>query len=218
MFNPDSKLMIFLGKLADIVILNLLVIICSIPVFTIGAVWTSLYYVTIKMAKNEESYIFQEFFKSFKQNFKQATLIWLMNLAVILVYIADVVIVTRSTPGTRWGILFILTMMVGIVLFSAMIYIYPVLSHFENNILNTVKNGFLLSIASLPYTVLFIAIIAFPFVSVFTNVGAYIMPVVILLGIAGPAYLCSVVGWVRIFKKISPTEEVHESFYEQDED
>lgn len=212
MFNLDSKLMIFLGKMADIVMLNLLAIICSLPIFTIGAVWTSLYYVTVKMAKNEESYILQEFFKSFKQNFKQATIIWLINLAILAIYITDIVILTRGKLGSLNNIMFVLTLMVGVVLVFAMIYIYPVLSHFENTIFNTIKNGILLSIASLPYTVLFIFIIALPFVSVFTAVGGYVIPLIMLFGFSAPAYLCSSVGWVKIFAKLDPIDEAKDVY------
>ena len=88
-FSPDSPVISFLGKIADLIIINLLVIICSLPIFTIGASWTAMYYVTVKMVKNEESYVTKDFFKSFKQNFRQATVIWLINLIVLLVLGAD---------------------------------------------------------------------------------------------------------------------------------
>ena len=66
MFKLDSPLMNFLSKIADIMILNLLIIICSIPVFTIGAAVSAAYYMAFKMVKNEETYIVRGFFKAFK--------------------------------------------------------------------------------------------------------------------------------------------------------
>ncbi len=86
-FDLDSPLMSTLSKLADLIILNILVVICSLPLFTIGASLTAMHYVVLKMVRNEEGYIIKSFFKSFKQNFKQATIIWLILLVVIGVQI-----------------------------------------------------------------------------------------------------------------------------------
>ena len=67
-FNFEGPVFSFLSRLADLFWLNLLFVICSIPVITIGASSTALYYVTLKMAKDEEGYITRSFFKSFKEN------------------------------------------------------------------------------------------------------------------------------------------------------
>ena len=80
-FNMDNKFFVFMGKIADLCMLNLLCIICCIPIVTAGASLTALYYVTMKMVRNEEAYIFRSFFRSFKQNFKQATVINIIMLA-----------------------------------------------------------------------------------------------------------------------------------------
>ena len=79
-FALDSPLMNGLSKLADLIWLNILATICCIPIITIGASLTALHYVVLKMVKDEEGYITRSFFKSFKENFKQATLMWLMLL------------------------------------------------------------------------------------------------------------------------------------------
>ena len=67
----DGPVMRFLGKVADMMILNLLVLFCSIPIITMGAALTAMHYVALKVVRNEESYITKDFFKSFKMNFKQ---------------------------------------------------------------------------------------------------------------------------------------------------
>ena len=95
-FDLDSPLMSALNKLADLISLNILVIICSLPVFTIGASMTALHYVVLKMVRNEEGYIIKSFFKSFKQNFRQATIIWLILLVLIGVLIGDFLILRFS--------------------------------------------------------------------------------------------------------------------------
>ena len=79
-FDLDSPLMQFLNKMADLLWLNILTFICCIPIVTIGASLTAMHYMALKMVRNEECYITRGFFKSFKENFRQATLIWLLLL------------------------------------------------------------------------------------------------------------------------------------------
>ena len=89
MFKIDSPLMNFLNKVADIMILNALFILCCLPVFTIGASLSAAYYICYKMIRNEDSYIVKGFFKSFKENFKQATVIWLFVLLIAGILFVD---------------------------------------------------------------------------------------------------------------------------------
>ncbi len=210
MFKMDSPVMVFLGKIADLIILNFLVIICSLPIFTIGASWTALYYVTLKMVKNEESYIARDFFKSFKENFRQATFIWLINLIALIILGIDALIMFRGAIPKLPEALTAAMIVLAVVLAAVMVYVYPVLSHFYNNTMNTVKNAFLLAISNFPYTLLFLIVIALPYVITFgTSVGFRIMPIFALIGVSGPAYLCCF-GWKRIFAKYEPKEELPE--------
>ena len=56
-FNRDNKFFSFMGRVADLMILNLLCIVCCIPVVTAGPAIAAMYYITLKMARNEESYV-----------------------------------------------------------------------------------------------------------------------------------------------------------------
>ena len=73
-FDLDSPLMNVLNKMADLMWLNILTLICCIPIITAGAAFTSMHYVALKIVRNEESYITRSFFKSFKTNFVQVVL------------------------------------------------------------------------------------------------------------------------------------------------
>ena len=68
-FNLDSPFVQFMSRVADLMWLNILFLLCCIPIFTVGASTTAMYYVTLKMVRNEDSYITKSFIKSFKQNF-----------------------------------------------------------------------------------------------------------------------------------------------------
>ena len=91
-FNLDNPVWRFMSRVADLVILNLMVMLFTLPVFTAGAAWTAMYFVTIRMVRKEERYVIKDFWRSFKQNFKQATLIWLLALVAIGVFVGDVLI------------------------------------------------------------------------------------------------------------------------------
>lgn len=73
-FNPDNPIMEFIAKIFDLILLNLLFIFSCVPIITIGASTSALSYVTLKMVRGEDPYIWQNFWKSFRQNFKQGTL------------------------------------------------------------------------------------------------------------------------------------------------
>ena len=69
------------------------------PIVTIGPALTALYYMTLKMARNEETYIIRGFFKSFKENFRQAIVIWLIILVLILLIGMDFSIMNNMDTG-----------------------------------------------------------------------------------------------------------------------
>jgi len=213
LFSLDNPIWSFMGKIADLIVLNLLVLICSLPIFTIGASWTALYYVTIRMVRKEEGYVIKDFFRSFKENFKQATIIWLLILVVVAVFVGDVWIY-NMIPTQIPQVIMTLVVVFGCVALGAVIYVFPLLARFDNTTKNMIKNAFILSIVKLPYTLLFILLMITPvLLAVFV---LEILPVVIMVGVSLPAYLISVM-LVRIFRKLEPVEPVLENNEEAEE-
>lgn len=203
LFNMDNPFWAAMGKVADLIVLNFLFIVCCIPVFTIGASWTALYFVTIRMVKKEEGYIIKDFFRSFKENFKQATGIWLLILLLAAVFFLDFK-VYKLLPGTISKVLTVIATVLAVVVFITAIYVFPILSRFVNSVRNTIKNAFLISIMHVPYTILFVILFFLPFVGLAFFI--WIAPLVIMLGFSAPAYWASVL-WVRIFKKFEPKDD-----------
>ena len=101
------------------------------------------------------------YFKSFKENFKQATIIWLIALVVGIIFAGDFMILRNSTVSFGKVIMVLITIVAVIYLFT-MIYIFPVLSRFENTVKNTIRNSFLMSVLNLPKTILLIIINLIP--------------------------------------------------------
>ena len=158
-FNwTDNVVMRALGKIGDMICLNVMWLICCIPIITIGASTTALYTVMLRMVKNEEGYIFRGFLKAFKSNFKQSTLIWLILLLLGIVWTVDFR-VAGFMPGMAGIILSAIFLALGFILLSVMIYIFPLTARYENGIKATFKNALILIVAKLPYTFLMVAIV-----------------------------------------------------------
>lgn len=205
-FNLDNPVWNFMSKVADLIILNLLAIICSIPIVTIGASWTAMYFVAIRMVRKEESYIIKDFFRSFKENFKQATVIWLLALLAIGIFVGDVVIY-RMIPEQIPQALMIAVLVLAYLVLGTIIYAFPLLSRFHNTIKGTIKNAFLVSIVNVPYTIVFAILMVIPFALAFFVIE--MAPFVLLVGFSLPAYVSSIF-WVRIFRKFEPKESTPE--------
>ena len=193
-FNFEGPVFTFLSRLADLFWLNLIYMICCIPVITVGAATTALYYVSLKMAKDEEGYITKSFFKSFKQNFLQATVIWLVILVIGIIMFMDLRIanggdmaeVLNSTAVSSVVIVAVGVMV--IVVCMTLTYVFPLLAQFDNTIRNTVKNAFLISIRHLPYTFLMMLITAIPVVLIWFSPALLLL---VLIMFSATAYINS---------------------------
>ena len=221
LFNMDNKFFSFMGRAADLFMLNVVFVICCLPVVTIGASLTALHYVTLKMARNEESYIIRSFFKSFKQNFKQSTIINLIMLLIAGVLYFDTNIV-RQMGGSMSKVLYIIFIALGIIYLAVFLYIYPVLAKFYNSVKNTFRNAFLMSIMHLPYTIL-MALITIAPAAIFFIPDFRVQSVAILLFIfVGFALLAFINGHflVKIFDNyiIPEKDEISEEGSEETPD
>lgn len=187
-FDLDNVFFRFIEKVVDIIILNFLWIIFSLPIITIGSSTTALYYVIEKLAKNEEGYIFKEFWYGFKNNFKQATLIWAIMLIVIGIILADIHFF--STINSTLGIIGagIFTLILIIFLLIAL-YIFPLIAKYENNIKSTFINAFILAFGNLFTSISLLMIIGFLLYGFYVSVS--FMTILTISGVGIYGYLSS---------------------------
>jgi len=197
MFKLDSPLMNFLNKVADIMILNVLFCIFSIPIFTIGASFCAAYYMGFKMVRNEETYIVKGFWKAFKENFKQGTVMWLLLLVVFGILAVDFYIMGYSgIEFAQW--LQIAMVTVTVIILMGVAFLFPLQARFINPIKNTIKNAFLMALSHLPTAFLLIVIYAVPVVVLFFIPQS--LPLLILLSFGLIFYVKSIL-LLRVFKK-----------------
>lgn len=150
-FGQDGMVYRIINKMVDLILLNVIFLVTCVPIVTVGAATVSLYSVTLKMCKNEESYLFKSFFKYFKENFKKATLIWGIIVLIVSVLTMDFFILKMWNPQLV-KILNILA--VALLLLVVMIgsYVFPLTARFENTIGNTLKNAVIISMTRIVYT------------------------------------------------------------------
>lgn len=172
-FDPDSWLMQFLSRFSTLVILNFLFLFTSIPVFTIGASLTAMYDVVFRMDTEREGKLVSTYFRAFKANFKQSTLVWLIFLLLIIASCANAVIFSNM-DGTMGYLLFLISMVILINALLVMGYSFPLMSQFDNTLSNTLKNSLLLSVANLPRTLVITVINCFPWALMFVNLYTFI--------------------------------------------
>lgn len=205
-FSVDGKATAVLQTATDLVKLNLLWLVCCIPLVTIGASTTALYSVAIKMVKNEESYVVKDFFSAFRKNLKQATVVWLMICVAAGILFFDFYFSSHAkTDGA--ALLFVPFAIAAILLVMLILYVFPVMAVFENSLKKVFKNSLLLALAHLPQTVLVLVIALGPLALCFLFAGELSLMVYINLvfGIAFFTWINSHI-FVRLFQPYLTTE------------
>lgn len=145
LFSIDSPLMRFLGKMADLMLLNLLFLITSVPLVTVGASLTALHYACMKMAAGEESSVTRDYFRSFRQNLLQATAIWLLLAAFALLIWYDLASVWDGAGPVDTAVR-ALGIVACVVLAILLLHVFAVLSKFSNTVRGTLKNSVALAL------------------------------------------------------------------------
>lgn len=202
-FSDSNPLIRGLSKLADLMWLNALFIVTSLPIITIGASVTALYYETMKIVAGEESYITKDYFKAFKTNFKQATAIWLVSALLLCLFGYTFYVTGKSQMENAHIIMGIFGIPI-VLLICMLLYAFPILSRFENTTVNTALNALLISMAQLPKTVLMLVFSAVPILLVLSSWKWF--PILVLGGFAIVAYVNGSL-MNKIFDKIQKKQE-----------
>ena len=183
-FNLESPMMQLLTKAGDMILLNVMFLICCIPVVTAGASIAALHKMMQEIVYDTDSGTFKGFFRAFRDNFKQATILWIIILLVILSLGCDALLIITFFSGSesvKW-MLILLAVLVALVCCVAA-YMIPLIVRYENTLRQHLTNAAVLSIIKLPRTIGL----------VFMN----LLPL-ILLSISLNAFLQTLIFWVVI--------------------
>lgn len=198
-FTTDNMVIRILNRIGDILILHFLWLLCSLPIVTIGASTTALYYTAMKAVKYEDGYVARRFFKSFKENFKQSTIIWLIMLfaGFLCGWYLSYSIETHKSMLTMFS-----TILTCVYVFI-LIYVFPLQSKFDNKITVTIRNAFLLSVKNFPWTLLMI--VALGLIGLFSYFYTIVLFIVVICGAGVYGYLTAFI-FNRVFLPYLPDE------------
>ncbi len=213
-FNMESSLMRTLARVADLMILNFITLICCIPVITAGAALTALHYMCLKMVRDEEGYLLKGYFKAFRENLKQATLLWILLLLAVGVIVTDVAVMYYAVIDFPF-IIRIAILVMGIIVLCTSMYLFPMQAKFSNAIPQTIKNAFMASMIQFPKTLLMILMLfVAPCVIL---VSERFVPLVLLFFFSLHAYLSALL-YNKFFQRMEERTPVQQPVGTQGED
>lgn len=187
LFSPENPIINFLGRITDIMILNVLTLLLCVPVITAGAAITANFYCCLKIRRDEDSGILKMYFRSFKENFRQSTVLFFIIVIIMLIpsYLLYVVqsMYVDTVPT------YIRIMLSAAVLLAAFltVMIFPVQSRFSNTIGNTIKTSILLAFSNPFRTLLILLLMVAP--AYITYNFLVLLPAYILFGVSLPAFI-----------------------------
>lgn len=202
-FGIDNPFFAFMGRVGDILILNILFVITSIPIVTIGMSLSAMYRVTLRMARKESNYVAKEYFRACREEWKKSTVIWLIMLVSGGVLVFDVAVgkdmwnALNAAVGALifiWGMLFT--------------YVFAVQARFENTVKNIFKNALYMAVCHFPFTVIMMVLNAIPALCILfgSMTMALATPIYVAAGFAVTARINSIF-LSRIFRRYAQEEE-----------
>ncbi len=196
-FSVESPLYKFMQSLWDILKLNFMWIIFCIPIVTIGGSTIAAFSVLLRMSEDQEGNVIKDFWKAFKENWKQGIFIGLLPPICFEAVFLDFQLYNAVESGGL-GILIVGCFSAYIFIFC-LIYVFPLLARYDNTVINSIKNSFRIGMKFFGRTFLLLAIIAVELLIIFWNtttmfVGLLIGPACIMYTISGVA--------MHIFRKI----------------
>ena len=163
-FSYESRFSQLVLKICYACCLNLLWLICSLPIVTIGASTTALYYASLKIIRDEEGNLAAKFFRSFRENFRQATVLWLILLGLGLFLGGDIYVVWHLRAGAHGSLAVLWTLCLALLIGACVVYVivlefvFPLLASVSNTNLAMLKNSFLIGTHYLFATILVFAV------------------------------------------------------------
>ncbi|TCD54193.1 DUF624 domain-containing protein [Alloscardovia theropitheci] len=209
-FNQNNWFYKLMGLLFDLVILNVITLVVSIPLFTAGSALTALHYCLWRMVRNEEGSILKMYFTVFRENFKQVTPVWLVVLVCALIGAADVYFIAHIQQlapglGNSGRMVLIVAFSIMAVVITALVQWYTVLvSRYKNSNAIHLKNAALASLGFFPRTLTMLILVLGTAIGCVIFYG-YAVPFVLILGISLPQYCCALV-YEPVFKKLDGEE------------
>lgn len=216
-FNSDGWFARIFGTIGDIIVVNILFIICSIPIFTMGASMSAMYYTLLKKQRTGETGgIIKLFFRGFKDNFKKSTIAWLLFLLIAFVFSLDFNLFGKGGPQEN-KLMYYTSVIFFILICFIAIYLFPVISAFENTLKNLILQSIYMAAKNFIFTIIIMILYTLPAYFLLASPQVFMVGIFILIvcGFGLIAYLSS----FMFIKAFSPyLEDVTKQYTDDDPD
>ncbi len=211
LFNPDGKIMHYGRKLASLMWLQLLTLLCSIPVVTAGAAFTAMHKVLLQIYRNQEDHMTGTYFSAFKSNFVQATVLWIGCLAMLVALFFDYWFTQNTTSYVLLGIQWLVPVaLIMLVLLLSWLFVFQ--SRYNNTVVGTLRLSVAACITRLRYTLYSVALMCVPVAALVLSWRT--VPFVFLLGFTGPG-LARAMLYSKVFDDLEDTDWRKEVYDEE---
>lgn len=201
-FNFDNVVFRALGKMVDCMVVSFLWFLFSLPIFTIGASTTALYYTVHKSIRRSRGYIYSGFWHAFKTNFKQSTIMWLIMMVIYGVLYFDAYVMNAFLMnGETIGYLFYLFLILFVLVLVWSFYVFAYTARFENTKLAIFKNCAVIGLVNFPSSLLVLVTVV---VSAFL---IYLIPILLFL-VPACSFISLDLILERVFRKYMSPEDL----------
>lgn len=206
LFNSDNAVMRVLSKIFDIGWLSLIYVVFCVPIVTFGAATTSLYYVSAKVLRHNRSYVWREFWSSFKTNFKQSTIVWIIMALLYLLLYWNIQITGITDEASNYGG-YLAGAYLALMLIIACIgsYVFPLISRFSTKTSQILRLSLYCAFRHFLHTILLLAILLAAAFGLFTAVWTGI--IILFLVVPGLAGFLYTFPMEHVMKKYMPKPE-----------
>lgn len=193
LFNLENPVFQMLSRVGDMIIANVLFLLCCIPVFTIGAAIAGLNKVSQAIVLDDDRGIVKLFFSGFKSNFKQATSVWVAILIILISLVCNWLLITTFVSGTFATVLYILLGVLVCLVLGVLSYLFPLIVRYQNTIREHLYNAIILAITKFPRTLAMIFLNVILFLLPFLSLSAFSQTLIfwLMIGFAFLSYMIS---------------------------
>ena len=189
LFSLENPLVQLLSRACDLMIVNLLFIISCIPIVTIGAAICGMMKFCQAIVTGDERGTWHLYWTGFKNSFKQATVVWFCVLAVAASLACYWLLISNVFTGILSTVMLVLMIILAVIALGLVVYLFPLITRYENTLREHVKNAGILAITRLLLTPLLIIFTAVPFALPFISLESF-MKTLIFWVVIGFAFLC----------------------------
>lgn len=207
LLNENNPVHLFFNFLGDIIIANLLFLLCSVPLITIGPSLTALYHCMLRTVKGNNNGTVRTFFRAFKENFRQSLIAWLSFVAAALILFLNLRFL-NSQDSSAAGLLFLLSLSIVALLVLLFLYTFPVIAAFSDTLPHLLRNALAFAFLHFPSTLLIVTVSILPMFMTYQDLK--LLPLYafcwFFFGFGLTAYVNSVVLY-RMFRPYLRAEE-----------